>query len=88
MLCAKDYNEVLYLLSFLSEKEYSKIPQNEIKFLKENSIKQYEFSNDFNYTKVSCNALAIYVRLYRDYIANDQEKTLINEILELNSTNK
>lgn len=41
---AKAYTEVLEILNYLSKEEYSKIPEEKIRYFKENMDKDYIFT--------------------------------------------
>lgn len=88
-ICKKEYNEILELLKFIPSYDYFKIPDEKIEFFKTFSIKDYDFKiEDINNPNLSREAYAIYTSLYRDYIANDEEKSRIDEILLLNQKKK
>ena len=83
------YVEVLAVLkNFLSELEFNKIPKERIDFFENNKDNNYHFeiNKDFPIEKqnLSEKANAILVILYRDYFANEQQKQVLKQILELN----
>ncbi len=85
---AKAYTEVLEIIKYFPEKEYSKIPLEKIEFYKKNMDKNYSFTInpeiDLDKQNISMEANAIMVNLYRDYFANEEQKLKIEKILNLN----
>ena len=49
-----------------------------------NYISIYTYKYEYNFNSISKNTKCILTNLYKDYIANDKEKELINSILNLN----
>ena len=43
-----------------------------------------KYKYEYNFNSISKNTKCILTNLYKDYIANDKEKELINSILNLN----
>ncbi len=83
------YVEVLAILKkYLKEDEFNKIPKEKINFLEKNKDCNYIFNinNELPIEKqsISKKAKAILVILYRDYFANEQQKGILKQILELN----
>ena len=83
------YVEVLAILKkYLKEDEFNKIPKEKIDFLEKNKDCNYIFNinNELPIEKqsISKKAKAILVILYRDYFANEQQKGILKQILELN----
>ena len=83
------YVEVLAILkNYLKEDEFNKIPKEKIDFLEKNKDCNYIFNinNELPIEKqsISKKAKAILVILYRDYFANEQQKGILKQILELN----
>lgn len=88
-ICRKEYNEILELLKYIPSYDYLKIPDEKIEFFKTFSVKDYDFKiEDINSANISRETYAIYTSLYRDYIATDEEKSRIDEILLLNQKKK
>lgn len=88
-VCRKEYNEILEILKHIPSYDYFKIPDEKIEFFKTYSVKDYNFKiENINDAKISRETFAIYTALYRDYIATDEEKEKINEILLLNQKRK
>lgn len=88
-VCRKEYNEILEILKHIPSYDYFKIPDEKIEFFKTYSVKDYDFKiENINDAKISRETFAIYTSLYRDYIATDEEKEKINEILLLNQKRK
>lgn len=85
---AKAYTEILEIISHFSEEEYSRIPKEKIEYYEENCDKNYIFKLDPNVDlaeqKISREANAILVSLYRDYFASEAEKQKINRLLNIN----
>ena len=83
----KAYKEVLEIIKHLPEEEYNKIPKEKIDFYKENMDKDYEFtidpSIDLSEQNISIEANDIIIELYQDYFATEDQKRIINEILNL-----
>ena len=75
------YVEVLEILKYIPKEEYDKIPKQLIGFFEEHKNKSYRYI----YNPVSPKTLrktdAIIVSLYKDYIANDDEKKQIEKRL-------
>ena len=69
---SRNYTEVLEILKYIPIDEYNKIPKD----------RSYEY--EYNFNIISKNTKCILTNLYKDYIANDKEKELINSILNLN----
>lgn len=80
----KEYNEVLVLLDKIPSYDYNKIPGEEIEFFKNHSDKDYLVDDNSDIREFSREAFAIYTRLFRDYIASEEEKQKLEEILALN----
>lgn len=88
-VCRKEYNEILEILKHIPSYDYFKIPDEKIEFFKTYSVKDYDFKiENINDAKISRETFAIYTSLYRDYIATNEEKEKINEILLLNQKRK
>ena len=75
------YVEVLEILKYIPKEEYYKIPKELIEFFDEHKDKSYQYI----YNPVSPKTLrktdAIIVSLYKDYIANEDEKKQIEKRL-------
>ena len=89
ILYAKAFAQVLVLLKQLPQKEYDKIPRNEIEYLEKNKDIEYVFN--FDYSKlleeqdISLKAHSIIVKLFRDYFCDDEQKQKIENILQINN---
>ena len=85
---AKAYTEVLEIIAHFPEEEFAKIPVEKIKFYKNNMDKDYNFKInpeiDLDKQCISKEANAIIVNLFRDYFATEEQRTKIDEILDLN----
>ena len=78
------YVEVLEILKTIPSEEYKKIPEEKIRFCENNKDKDYiYFYNECN-TVISRKAKTILINLYKNYIASEDEKCKIEEILKLN----
>lgn len=84
----KAYTEVLEILSYFSEEEYSKIPEEKIEFYKENMDKEYSYKInpevELSEQEISKEANAILVSLFRDYFATESQKQTLNNLLNQN----
>jgi hypothetical protein len=78
------YVEVLEILKHIPKEEYNKIPQEKIIFYENNRDKEYKFFYNGDNKVISRKAKTILINLYKNYIANLEEKTKIEEILKLN----
>lgn len=85
---AKAYKEVLEIVKYFPKEEYNKIPNEKIKFFKDNMDKEYEFTInpqiDLSEQNISKEANSIIVTLFQDYYATEEQKIKIQEILKLN----
>ena len=85
----KEYNEILELLKLIPSYDYLKIPSEKIEFFEKHAIKNYNFTiQSTNRLEFSRTTYVIFTKLYRDYIATEDEKTKIDEILRLNEEKK
>lgn len=85
---AKAYTEVLEIISYFPQEAYNKIPSEKINFYKQNMDKNYIFrinpQIDLSEQNISAEANAIIVNLYTNYLATQEEKNKIKQILYLN----
>ena len=85
---AKAYREVLEIIKYFPEEEYSKIPKEKIEFYKNNMNRDYNFTInpeiDLSEQNISPEANAIIINLFTDYYATEKQKIKIKEILDLN----
>lgn len=85
---AKAYTEVLEILKYFSVEEYSKIPQEKIDFYKNNRDKNYNYNInpniDLSKQYISKEANAILISLFRDYFATENQKKMLNNLLNQN----
>ena len=85
---AKAYTEVLEILKYFSEEEYSKIPQEKIEFYKNNMDKNYNYNInpniDLSKQYISKEANAILITLFRDYFATESQKKTLNNLFNQN----
>ena len=81
----KEYNEVLAILDLIPSYDYYKIPSEIISGLTNNKVDNYEvIIKEDDFSCISRNAYLIFIKLYRDYIAEKDEKEKLNELLSLN----
>ena len=75
------YKEVYMILQDLNEEEYSKIPSEIIKVLKENMNEEYEFEFDeeleLKEQQMLPETKAILFNIFRDYLATPEQKNKI-----------
>ena len=79
------YVEVLEILKHIPKDEYEKIPKQIIFFYEINKNKDYEYSYDVKNPKTMRKTDAIIINLYKDYVASDEERKRVEEILKLNT---
>ncbi len=80
--------EVVVLFDyFLDENDLSKIPEKQIKHLRENANQQYTYIVDeskmLEEQEISKEAKAIILSLYKKYFATAEQKRKVDEIVEL-----
>lgn len=78
------YVEVLEILKHIPKEDYIKIPEEKIEFYKNNMDKNYIYIYNPIMPKTLRNTDAILINLYKNYIAKEDEKQKINQILKLN----
>lgn len=85
---SKAYTEVLEIIKYFPEEEYSRIPKEKIDFYKKNMDKNYNFKInpeiDLSNQDISAEANAIIINLFTDYFATENQKLKIKEILDSN----
>lgn len=85
---AKAYTEVLEILSYFDEEEYSKIPREKIEFYEMYRDKNYNYkinpALDLSKQNISAEANAILVSLFRDYFATESQKVKLSNLLNQN----
>ena len=85
---SKAYTEVLEIIKYFPEEEYSKIPKEKIDFYKKNMDKNYNFKInpeiDLSNQNISAEANAIIINLFTDFFATENQKLKIKEILDSN----
>lgn len=79
-------SETLEILRYLEDETLNKIPLDVIKKLKEQKSDSYKnkFENEVELEKISDKAKDILAVLYREYIANDEEKIEFDKMLDEN----
>lgn len=78
------YVEVLEILKHIPKEDYKKIPEEKIEFYKNNMDKNYVYIYDPITPKTLRKTDAILINLYKNYIAKEDEKRKINQILKQN----
>ena len=78
----KSYVEVLEILKHIPKKEYDMIPKEKIDFYKANSDKTYKYVYSSQIT--SRKTYSIIVSLYKNYIATNEKKLKIDNLLRKN----
>lgn len=81
----RSYVEVLEILKIIPETEYNKIPKEKIEFFNNNCDKEYHFVLDTENVNISRKAYAIIISLYKDFIANDKQKKIVDDALKYNT---
>lgn len=85
---AKAYTEVLEILKYFPKEEYLKIPNEKIEFYKNNMDYNYIFtidpSSDMSQLEISKEAKCILIILFRDYLATEKQKKILESILKQN----
>ena len=85
---AKAYTEVLEILKYFPKEDFDKIPLEKIEFYKKNMDKNYNFiikpEISLEEQNISPETNAIMINLYVDYLATEEQKIKIKEILNLN----
>lgn len=81
----RSYVEVLEILKHIPKTEYEKIPKEQIDFFNNNCDKTYNFVYDENNLNLSRKTYAIIVNLYKNYIANESKKKIVEDALLYNS---
>lgn len=87
------YTEALTILKYyLKEEDYNKIPKDKIEFFEKNADSEYKYKIDktkpFVEQSISRRANTIIVYLYREYFVNEEEKIILDQILDLNEANQ
>lgn len=82
------YGEVLDVIKFFPKEIYTKIPKEKIEFYEKNKNKNYKSKinskQDIQSQKLLIETKVILVSIYREYIANEKQREIIDEILQLN----
>ena len=85
---AMAYTEVLELLKYFPEDEFSRIPTEKIEFFEQNKDKNYNFeikdTEDISKNNISRKAYAIIIALYNDYFLSENKKETLKELLKQN----
>ena len=80
----RSYVEVLEILKLIPKNEYDRIPKEKIEFFEQNKDKNYIYKYNLKDPKTLRKTDAIIINLYKDYIANEEEKKEIDEKLKQN----
>lgn len=84
MIKLKDsYQEVYMIINQLKLSEYEKIPSEVIEFYDINRNKEYKINQNINDIKISSKASKILLNIYYNYIINEKEKGIIEDIIIL-----
>lgn len=78
------YTEILEILKFFPDEVLRKIPKDVILFFKKNCNKGYNYKYDFTNPVYLRKTEVLIVMLYKNYIATQDEKKNIEEILIIN----
>jgi len=85
----KACTEVLEILKSLPNEQYMKIPESEIEYYKSKADLDYKFIFDASLPLDKQNILretyAILITIYRDYFLDENQKSVLEDILNLNS---
>lgn len=88
---AKAYTEVLEILKYLPSEEYERIPKEKIDFYRNNKDNSYNCTFDstksLNEQKISREARAIIVSIFRDFFCTPTQREKLQKIL-LNNEQK
>ena len=83
-----EYTEVLELLNYIDKDELKKIPAEEIenlnKYKDDSYVFVYEENKMLEEQNISRAAYIVLLRLYYDYILEENEKKILKDILKLN----
>ena len=84
---ARAYKEVIEIYNCLAEHEKQKIPEEKIKFYRDNMDSDYDFKIDPNIEiykqNISKEASAIIINLFLDYFADDKQRENLKEAFEI-----
>ena len=78
------YVEVLEILKHIPQEQYNRIPKEKIMFYEKNKSREYMYIYNEQMPNLSRKANAVLVNLYKEYIADSNEKNKIENILKLN----
>ena len=78
------YVEVLEILKHIPQEQYNRIPKEKILFYEQNKNREYKYIYNEQMPNLSRKANAVLVNLYKEYIADSNEKNKIENILKLN----
>lgn len=85
---ARAYTEVLEILKYLPIEEYKRIPKEKIDFYNKHKDANYSYNFDetkpLDEQKISREANAIIVSLFRDFFATEKQKEKLEVILKQN----
>lgn len=88
---SKAYTEVLEILKHIPKDEYDRIPKSEIQFYENNCDKNYKFiyneSVSLKNQEISREANAVIIAIYMNYLADEKQKIIIDEVLKQNAVN-
>lgn len=82
---SRTYSEVYQLIQYLPENEYIRIPIEKIKFLEKNMDKHVgkicTITTDIEQIELSSEAKIIFISLFYNYIANDEQKVKLRNFI-------
>lgn len=88
----REYVEVLEMLKLIPREDFLKIPKEKIQLYEKYKDRNYKFKINPNIDLASQNisrgAYAIFVNLYKEYIATPEEKSNVENRLQSNETKK
>ena len=81
-------SEVLEIMKYMEEELLTKIPLDVIKKLKQKRLASYknkfDETHEVDFSKLSDKAIDVLAVLYREYIANEEEKIEFDKMLDEN----
>ena len=85
----KACTEIVEILKTLPKEQLERIPESEIEYYKSKADLDYKFTFDarlpLDKQDILRETYAILITIYRDYFLDKNQKSVLNEILELNS---
>lgn len=78
---SKVYNEVLEIINTIPYADYLKIPPYYVQYLNNNKYDKYSAKAK----DISRDAYCLFLKIYLEYIASNEEKNKLKEILKINN---